>query len=172
MSRMNGQYTFQSPQSNAALGDDTSSTATLRIFTAIERCTVVEVGAVAADSAHVPSSAFSFRALKRTGGVAANDVVVDLFTAAFAAEGGVAGDPSTLNFNNANAIPSGVVTNLAAGLTAGKALRAFCEVSLDKGDQIVLDVVAAGGASSTAVFYAKVFPNGAGLVEANDVDSN
>lgn len=172
MSRMNGQLTFQSPSNNTALGDDASSASTLRCFTATERVTIVEVGAVAIDSAHVPNSSFAFRAIKRTGGNSANDIVVDLFTAPFAAEGGVAGDSSVLNFDNAHAIASGIVTNTAALLTAGKCLRAYCEVSLDKGDQICLDITTGGGALSVVVFYAKAYPNGAGIVESNDVDSN
>lgn len=170
--RQNGQFTFQTPSSNAALGDDASSTSTRRIFTATERVTVVEIGAMAEDSAHVPNSSFAFKALKRTGGNSANDVVVPVFTSGFAAEGGVGGDPSTAGFNNANQIANGIVTNTAALLTAGKALRAYCEVSLDKGDQLVLAVTTGGGASSTCVFYAKAYPDGAGLVESNDVDSN
>jgi hypothetical protein len=172
MARQNGQYTWETPQSNAALGDDTSSTSTRRIFTAYERVSVVEVGAVAVDSSHVPNSSFTYRVKKRTGGNSANDVVIDVFTAAYAAEGGVAGDPSVSGFDVANKITNGIITNTGAKFVAGTCLRAFCEVSLDKGDQLVFEVVAGGGASSVAVFYAKVFPNGAGLVEANDIDSN
>lgn len=163
MARQNGQFTFHTPASNAALGDAASSTATRRIFTAIERCTVVEFGAMAEDSANVPSSAFAFKAFKRSGGNSANDITVDAFTAANAAEAGPVGNVKLVN---------GIVTNTLALLTAGKALRAYCEVTLDKGDQLVLAVTTSGGGASTVVFYAKVFADGAGIVEAADVDSN
>ena len=170
MSRINGQFTFQAPTSDTFLGDDLTSTSLLRIFTATERCTVVEVGILQTSVA--AGVGFSFRALKRTGGVSTNDTVVNVFKAAFAAQGGAGGDPSVSNFDNANQIASGVITNTAGTAGLGKALRAFCEVSLDKGDQIVLDVVDAGAATSKGVFYAKAYPMGAGLVESNDVDSN
>jgi hypothetical protein len=176
MARQHGQATWTTPSSAAALGDDASSTSTRRIFTATERMTVVEVGAVAADSAHAPSVAFAFTASKRSCGIAANDMVVPVFTAKFAAEGGPGGDPSVQNFDNANQIPNGIITNTLGLLpVAGgcpNVLRAFCEVSLEKGDQLVLGVTTGGGASSTVVFYATAFYDGKGLVEPNDVDSN
>jgi hypothetical protein len=178
MARQNGQATFQTPGSNAiavtanALGDDTSSTSTRRVFLATERMTVVEVGAVATDSANVPGAGFTYRVKKRTGGASANDIVIDVFASAFAAEGGPGGDPSTAGFNLANAIANGIITNTAAKLKAGTCLRAFCEVSLDKGDQLVFEVVASGGASSVAAFYATVWFNSKSLVEQNDVESN
>jgi hypothetical protein len=177
MARQHGQATWVTPSSNAALGDDASSTSTRRIFTATERMTVVEVGAVVGDSAHVPNTSFAFTASKRQCGVAANDMVIPVFTAAFAAEGGPGGDPSVLNFDNANQIPNGIITNTlgtATGFGASSkcVLRAFCEVSLDKGDQLVIAVTTGGGASSTAIFYATAFYDGKGLVEPQDADSN
>jgi hypothetical protein len=172
MSRMHGQFTWQTPQTAAVRGDDTSSAAVSRIFTASERCTVVEVGVIAGDSANPPNTAFAFRALKRTGGDSSADTVVDVFKSTFAAEGGPGGDPSVQGFDNANAIASGIITNTAGLLVGGKALRAYCEVALEKGDQLVLDITTGGGASTTGVFYAKCYPNGAGLVETNDVESN
>jgi hypothetical protein len=170
MARQNGQITFQTPV-GTTLGDSTTSAAKVRVFTATERITVVEVGAVAGDSANVPASTFSYRVLKRTGGVVANDVIQPVWKAAFAAEGGIAGDPSIQNFDNGNAIPNGLITNLLSLFTAGKCLRAHTEVSLDKGDQLVFEVVGTS-AGDTVVFYAKAYLDGAGLVEANDVDSN
>lgn len=172
MARQNGEFYWATPFTNSAQGDDCNSTSTLRGFVATERVTVVEFGAIAVNTAAAPNSSFSFRALKRTGGDSASDLVVPAWKAAFAAQGGVAGDPSVLNFDNANAILNGIVLNTASGLTGGKALRAFCEITLDKGDIFILDVVAAGGASSVASFYAKAYPCGSGLVETNDVDSN
>lgn len=172
MARQNGQYTFQTPVGSASvLGDSTASAAKIRTFTAIERMTIVEVGAVAGDSTNVPSSNFSYRVLKRTGGVAANDTIIPVWTAPFSAEGGISGDPSINGFDNANAISGGLITNTASLFTAGKCLRAYTEVSLDKGDQLVFEVVGTS-AGDTVVFYAKAFLDGAGLVEANDVDSN
>jgi hypothetical protein len=176
--RQNGQATWITPSPvSGALGDDASSTSTKRIFTATERMTVTEFGAIVDDSAHVPSTAFAFKALVRKAGVAANDLVVPAFVAAFAAEGGVGGDPSNQNFDNANQIPNGIVTNTAGVATGfgalGKpVLRAFCEVSLDKGDQFVIAVTTGGGASSTCMFYATAYYDGKGLVENNDADSN
>lgn len=172
MSRMNGQLTFQSPSTAAATGDDANSTSTRRVFAATERVTIVEVGAIAPISTTVPNLSFTFRVKKRVGGVVANDVVISVFKSAFAAEGGPGGDPSVANFDEANKITNGIITNTGALLAGGTALRAFCEVSLDKGDQLVFEVVAAGGASSTVIFYAKAYPGGAGLVESNDIESN
>lgn len=169
MARQHGQFTFETP-STATLGDNLADTATLRIFTAYERCTVVEVGVI--PDADAPDASFSFRALKRVGGSTGSDTVISVFKSQFAAEGGVAGDPSILNFDEANKIPNGVITNTLALAEAGKALRAYCEVTLNKGDQIVLDVVAASGTAATGVFYAKAYPGGAGLVDDNDVESN
>jgi hypothetical protein len=164
MSRASGQFTFQTPSSNAALGDDCSSTNTRRIFTATERCTITEFGCIAGDSAHIPNSSFTFKALTRVGGVAANDVVVDAYTAANAAEAGPSGNTKLTN---------GIVTNTVPSfLATANCLRAFCEVTLNKGDQLVIAVTAGGGASSTGIFYAKGYPCGAGIAEANDVDSN
>lgn len=172
MARQNGQLTFQTPIASATvLGDSTAAAAKIRVFTATERITVVEVGAISSDSTNVPSSAFSYRVLKRTGAVAANDVIQPVWKAQFAAQGGVSGDPSILNFDNANQIASGLITNTLALLTAGKALRAFTEISLDKGDQLVFEVVGTS-AGDFVVFYAKAYCDGAGLVESNDVDSN
>jgi hypothetical protein len=171
MARGNGQLTWCTPVGSAAVLGDGSDGGEDSIFTATERVTVVEVGAICGDSTNVPSSAFSFRVLKRTGGVAANDVIQPVWKAAFAAEGGVSGDPSILNFDNANAISGGLITNTLASLTAGKCLRAFTEVSLDKADQLVFEVVGTS-AGDTVVFYAKAYCNGAGIVESCDVDSN
>lgn len=172
MARQNGQYTWFTPISSATVfGDSTATAAKIRTFTAVERVTVVEVGAICADSSNVPSSAFTYRVLKRTDGNPTNDVIQPVWKAAFAAEGGVAGDPSILNFDNGNAIANGLITNTASGLTAGKALRAYTEISLEKAEQLVFEVVGTS-AGDTVVFYAKVYPNGAGLVEACDVDSN
>lgn len=170
MARQNGQFTWQTPV-GTTLGDSTAAAAKVRVFTATERCTVVEVGAIAGDSLNVPASTFTFRVLKRVGGVAANDSVIPVWTAEFAAEGGVSGDPSILNFDNANAIPSGIITNTAAELGGGECLRAYTETSLEKGEQLVFEVVGTS-AGDTVVFYAKCYPDGAGLVETNDVDSN
>lgn len=170
MARQNGQLTWATPV-GTTLGDSTASATKVRVFTATERTTVVEVGAIAGDSANVPANTFSYRVLKRTGGVVANDVIQPVWKAAFAAQGGIAGDPSVLNFDNANAIANGLITNTASGLTAGKALRAFTEISLDKADQLVFEVVGTS-AGDTVVFYAKCYCDGAGLVEACDVDSN
>ncbi len=172
MARQNGQYTFQTPV-GTTLGDSTTSAGKVRVFTAIERCTIVEVGAIAGDSLNVPNASFSYRVLKRTGGVAANDAIQPVWKAAFAAEGGVSGDPSILNFDNANAIPNGLITNTLALLTAGKSLRALTEISLAKGEQLVFEVVGtSAGGTDPVVFYAKGYPNGAGIVESVDVDSN
>lgn len=172
MARQNGQVTFETPVGSASvLGDSTATAAKIRVFTAWERMTIVEVGALAGDSLNVPDLNFSYRVNKRTGGVAADDMIVPVWKAAFAAEGGPSGDPSVLNFDNANSIPNGLITNTAALLTAGKCLRAYTEVSLDKGDQLVFEVVGTS-AGDTVVFYAKGYLDGAGLVEACDVDSN
>lgn len=177
MARQNGTaHSWFTPTSNASLGDDASSTSTRRIFTAIERVTVVEFGAIIGDHAHVPNASFAFKALTRVGGDSANDAVVPAFKAAFAAEGGPGGDSSNSGFDNANQLANGIVTNAASGFSAtpdtSQALRAYCEVTLNKGDQFVLAVTTGGGASSTVVFYAKAFADGAGLIEACDVDSN
>lgn len=172
MARQNGQLTFQTPVGSASvLGDSTAAAAKIRVFTATERMTVVEVGAIAGDSANVPDLNFTFRVNYRTGGVVANDIVIPVWKAAFAAQGGIAGDPSVLNFDNANSIANGLITNTAAGLTAGKALRAFTEYSLNKGDQLVFEVVGTS-AGDTVIFYARAYCDGSGLVEACDVDSN
>lgn len=172
MARQNGQLTFQTPVGSASvLGDSTASAAKIRTFTATERMTIVEVGAIAGDSLNVPANTFSFRVNYRTGGVAANDVVIPVWKAAYAAQGGASGDPSVLNFDNANAIANGLITNTASGLTAGKALRAFTEYSLNKGDQLVFEVVGTS-AGDTVVFYARGYCDGSGLVESCDVDSN
>lgn len=170
MARQNGQITFQTPV-GTTLGDSTAAAAKVRVFTATERVTIVEVGAIAGDSANVPSAAFSYRVLKRVGGVVANDAIQPVWTAPFSAQGGVAGDPSVLNFDNANQIPAGLITNTLALLTAGKDLRAYTEISLEKGEQLVFEVVGTS-AGDTVVFYAKAYLNGAGIVEACDVDSN
>ena len=172
MGRQNGQFTWCTPVGSASLlGDSTAVASKIRVFTATERATVVEVGAIAGDSANVPDLNFSYRVNKRTGGVVANDAIQPVWTAAFAAQGGVAGDPSVLNFDNANAIVNGLITNTAALLTAGKDLRAYTEFTLEKGDQVVFEVVGTS-AGDTVVFYAKGYFCGAGLVEACDVDSN
>jgi len=178
MARQNGQATFETPLSNAAFGDAGDSTSTQRAFTAWERMTVVEVGckaeagvATTGDTA-LPGVGFAFTVSKRTGGDVGNDMVIPVWKAAFAAEGGVGGDPSILNFDNANQIPNGVITNTLGLLKGGKCLRAFTEVTLDKGDQLVFKVTNAGAAGSLVVFYAKTYLDGAGLVEVNDVDSN
>lgn len=178
MARQNGQATFETPLSDAAFGDAADSTSTQRAFTAWERMTVVEVGckaeagvATAGDTA-LPGVNFAYTVSKRTGGDVGNDVVIPVFTAAFAAEGGVGGDPSVNNFDNANQIPNGIITNTQGLLTGGKCLRAYTEVTLDKGDQLVFKVTGAGAGGSLVVFYAKTYLDGAGLVEAADVDSN
>jgi hypothetical protein len=172
---MNGQFTFQSPSAvsgaNVVGGEDLNVAAgnKVRMFTATERVTIVEVGVVPdVDLA----AAFAFDVLKRIGGTAGSDGVISLFTAEFAAEGGPGGDPSIQGFDEGNKIPSGIVTNTLLKAKAGKALRAYCEVSLDKGDQIVFRVSTANGTAATGTFYAKAYPMGAGLVENNDVDSN
>lgn len=175
MSRMNGQLTFQSPSAvsgtNAVGGDDLNATAgnKVRMFTATERVTIVEVGVVPDVDLGV---AFAFDVLKRSGGTVGFDGVISVFKAAFAAEGGPGGDPSVQGFDEANKIPSGIITNTLALALAGKCLRAYCEVSLDKGDQIVFRISTANGTAATGTFYAKAYPMGAGLVEAADVDSN
>lgn len=172
MARQNGQLTFQTPVGSATvLGDSTASAAKIRVFTATERMTIVEVGALCGDSANVPANTFSYRVNKRVGGVVANDVVIPVWKAAFAAQGGIQGDPSVYNFDNANAIAAGLILNTAAGLTAGKALRAYTETSLDKGDQLVFEVVGTS-AGDTVIFYARGYCDGSGLVESCDVDSN
>jgi hypothetical protein len=164
MARQNGMLpSALTPVTGAALGDDASSSSTKRIFVAIERCTIVEFGAIATDSAHVPNSSFAFKLVKRTGGNSSNDIVVDAYTAANAAEAGPNGNTK---------LPNGIVTNSAARFVAGSALRAFCEVTLDKGDMAIVQVTTGGGASSVAALYVKAYPCGAGIVEANDVDSN
>jgi hypothetical protein len=171
MARQNGQLTFQTPSSAAALGDDLNSTATRRVFTATERCTVVEDGALASTTTS-PGSAVVWKAVYRPLGVAANDTVIPVFKAAFAAEGGVSGDPSINGFDNANQIPSGLITNTASTWVKGSVQRAYCEQTLNKGDQIVLQVTTGGASGALAIFYAKAYCDGAGLVEACDVDSN
>lgn len=172
MARQNGQLTWATPVGSASvLGDSTASMAKIRVFTATERVTVVEVGAIAGDSANVPANTFTYRVLKRTGGVVANDTVIDVFTAEFAAPGGPGGGPSDNGFDHANKIASGVITNTLALLTAGKALRAYCEVALEKADQLVFEVVGPS-AGDTVVFYARAYPDGSGIVESSDVDSN
>jgi hypothetical protein len=173
MARQNGQLTFQTPTfgTTTTLGDDLNSTSTKRIFTATERCTVVEVGALAT-GVTAPGVAVVFKAVYRPLGVAANDTVIPVFKAAFAAQGGVSGDPSVNGFDNANQIPSGLITNTAASWVLGKVIRAYCEQTLNKGDQIVLQVTTGGASGATAVFYAKAYCDGAGIVEACDVDSN
>lgn len=176
MSRINGQLTWITPTSAAAatskaVGDLTTTAGVVRAFFANERVTVVEVGVIAIDSTNVPSNAFTFRVKKRTGALIANDAIISVFKSTFAAEGGVAGDPSISGFDEGNKISAGLITNAAAGLTAGKCLRAFCEVSLDKGDALCFEVVGTSAAGAVA-FYAKAYPMGAGLVEGNDVESN
>jgi hypothetical protein len=143
--------------------------------------TLVEVGAIVGDIAHVPSNAFAFKAFKRTCGDSASDFTIPLFKSTFAAEGGVSGDPSILNNDFANQLPNGIVTNTAA-LAAGNigfggspqkcVLRAYTELTFAKGDQLVIAVTTGGGASSTVVFYAKAYYDGSGLVEDVDADSN
>lgn len=178
MARQNGQTTWISPVSNAALGDDASSTSTRRAFVATERMTVTEVGAIVTDSAHVPNASFAFKVAKRIGGDTTSDFVIPVFKAAFAAEGGPGGDSSVSNFDNANQIASGIITNTAGavgngfGASAKAVLRAFTEVSLDKGDMLVFIVTTGGGASSVCAFYATAYYDGKGLVETNDADSN
>lgn len=171
MSRSHGQLTFQSSLGVAdPPGDDLTSTATVRAFVATERVTVVEVGCVSTDSTADPGVGFGFTASKRVGAVIANDILIDVFRSAFAAEGGVAGDPSILNFDAANRIANNKLLG-SVGFTGGKALRAYCEVTLDKGDMIVFKVTNAGAAGSQGCFYAKTYCDGAGLVESNDVES-
>lgn len=177
MSRMNGENHFKSgvaitPGTGAIVGDTAATNGFVKMYVAHQRTTVTEVGCIAIDSTHVPSAAFTFRVKKRTGALIANDIVVPVFKAAFAAQGGPGGDPSVSNFDNANQIPNGIITNTAAGLVGGTCLRAFCEVSLDKGDAIVFEVVANGGALSVVNFYANGHLDGSGLIEANDRDSN
>lgn len=179
MARQNGQLTWVSPIANAALGDDASSTSTRRIFVATERVTVVEVGVMITNSSAGPNASFAFTASIRTGGDSTTDAIIPVFTAPFAAEGGVAGDPSTLNFDNAHAITNGIITNTLSltpftgfGASDLPCLRAYCEASLNKSDQLVFKVTTGGGASSVCAFYAKAYLNGAGIVEACDVDSN
>src|SRR6266478_6455748 len=92
---------------------NSDSTNFIPLIRATERMTVVEFGVFADDSNNVPGTTFAFKAVKRTGGNSANDLTVPAFTAAFAAEGGPGGDPSNQNFDNANQIPSGIVTNTA-----------------------------------------------------------
>ena len=89
---------------------------------------------------------------------------------AYAAQGGISGDPSINGFDNANAISGGIITNTAASFVAGSALRAYCEQALNKGDELVFEVV--GATAGQVAFYAKTYADGAGLVETNDVDSN
>jgi len=177
MARQNGQATWVTPASNILEGDDASSTATVRIFTATERMTVVEVGAItnaiAAEGAAVAvGTLFAFTASLRTCGTPANDMVIPVFTAAFAAEGGIGGDPSVLNFDNAHQIPSGIITNTLGTATTCSVLRAYCEQTIPKGGQLVLKVTTGGAATSRVIFYAKAYYDGAGLVEPADVDSN
>lgn len=170
MSRMNGQFTFQTPSASTGVGgDNLNSTATVRTFTATERTTLVEVGLVPDTT---PSSLLAFTVSHRVGGTAGSDSIIAVFKAAFAAEGGVSGDPSVNGFDNANQIPNGIITNTAGDAAGGKALRAYCEASLEKGDQIVFKVTTADGSARLGTFYAKAYPMGAGLVESNDVDSN
>jgi hypothetical protein len=172
--RQNGQFTFESPAGVvqvAVTGDNLPTAGFLRIFTAYERLTVVEVGVIATGAA-APGAAFTFRVKKRPGGVPANDIIIPVWKSQFAAEGGPGGDPSVQNFDNANAIANGLITNTAGLLVQGKALRAYTEITLDKGDQLAFEVVGAGAATSTGVFYAKAYPGGAGIVESNDVESN
>lgn len=170
MSRMNGQLTFQTQSTITGTGgDDLNSTNTRRTFTATERCTIVEVGVVPDTD---PSNLLAFKASHRVGGTSGSDSVISVFTSGFAAEGGPGGDPSVQGFDEANKITSGIITNTLSKAKAGKALRAYCEVALEKGDQIVFAVTTADGSARLGTFYAKCYPNGAGLVEGNDVDSN
>ena len=175
MARQNGQLTWQSPSavSGSAVvgGDDLNATAAnkIRMFTATERVTVVEVGVVPDTDL---STSFAFDVLKRTGGTAGSDGVIDVFTSVFAAEGGPGGDPSVSNFDAANKITSGIITNTGGLAKAGKCLRAYCEVTLSKGDQLVFRISTADGSARKGTFYAKVYCDGAGLIESNDVDSN
>jgi hypothetical protein len=175
MARQNGQFTWITPTPGTAAssklsGDSTATAGVVRGFVATERVTVVEVGAIAVDSTAVPGSAFTFRVKKRTGALIANDVIVPVFKSGFAAEGGPGGDPSNSGFDNANAISGGVITNTVPSFVAGSALRAYCEQGLDKGDALVFEVV--GNTAGQVAFYAKCYADGAGLIEANDVDSN
>jgi hypothetical protein len=167
---MHGQLTFQTPLSTTTPGDDLTSTSTVRAFVATERVTVVEVGCVSTISTANPGAGFGFTASKRVGADATADVLIDVFKSQFAAEGGVAGDPSILNFDAANRIANNKLLG-STSFTGGKCLRAYCEVTLDKGDMIVFKVTNAGAASSKGAFYAKTYCDGAGLVEANDVES-
>lgn len=175
MARQNGQLTFQSPSAvsgaNVVGGDDLNATAgnKVRMFTATERVTVVEVGVVPDTDL---STSFAFDVLKRSGGTAGSDGVIDVFTSVFAAEGGPGGDPSVSNFDAANKIASGIITNVGGLAKAGKCLRAFCEVGLNKGDQLVFRVSTADGSARKGTFYARAYCDGSGLVEANDIDSN
>jgi hypothetical protein len=170
MARQNGQLTFQSPSTATATGgDDLNTAAKCRMFTATERVTVVEVGV---DPDTTPSALFAFRVNKRTGGTAGSDSVISVFTSGFAAEGGIGGDPSVSGFDEANKIPNGIITNTLGLAKGGKTLRAYCEVSLDKGDQLVFEVWTPDGSTRRGTFYAKAYCDGAGLIEGNDVDSN
>jgi len=175
MSRMNGQLTWITPvvgTTAAPLGDDANQAngVVTRVFVATERVTVVEVGAVPLLSTTPLLDAFAFTVSKRVGGVVANDSVISVFKSAFAAEGGVAGDPSVSGFDEANKITSGIISPTSANCAAGHTLRAFCEVSLDKGDMLVFKQTTANGAACQIAYYAKVYPMGAGLVESNDVE--
>lgn len=175
MSRMNGQLTWITPvvgTTAAPLGDDANGAAgtVTRVFVATERCTVVEVGAIPLLSSAVIADAFAFTVSKRIGGVVANDTVIHVWTSVFAAEGGVSGDPSTLNFNFANEISSGIISAGTSGCPAGSCLRAYTETTLDKGDMLAFKITTANGTACQIAWYAKVNLMGAGLVESNDVD--
>ena len=172
MARQNGQATFITIGTpgpiNAAAANIVQACAVW------ERMTVVEVGAINGNQAVPPGANFAFTVSKRSNAdtSGASDVVIPVFKAAFAAEGGPGGDSSNLNFDNANQIPNGIITNTQNLLIDAKCLRAYCEETFDKGDQIIFTITSGGTSSSTVFFYAKTYLDGAGLIESNDVDSN
>jgi hypothetical protein len=173
MARQNGQATWITPiagTSSAPTGDDMNANTTTRTFLATERMTVVEVGAIALLSSAPLLTALTFTVSKRTAATVANDSVIPVWRSANAAEGGPGADASVSNFDNANAIASGAIQPAVASLPAGKIVRAYTEVLLDKGDMLVFKVTVANGAAVQGAFYAKAYYDGAGLVEANDTE--
>ncbi len=184
MARQHGQVPFVTATNSGSLGDDLNNTSAVgvRIFTATERVTIDEVGCIFGDIANYPAATFAFKVAQRVftfpAGVATKtDTTIPLFKSSFAAEGGSGATPILVgtidSFTSANNLTNNIVVAGNVSVTTGKGncLRAFTEVTLQKGDQLVFIITTTGGASKTGVFYASGYYSGKGLVEAQDVES-
>jgi hypothetical protein len=118
-----------------------ASTADIYTFTLPQRCSVIEIGVV--DIVNAGSNAYVVKFDRRV----------------------TAGSDSGRGDGDVGALTS------AASPTVGKATRKFVDVSLDKHDQVVVEVTDAGPASSTGIPYMVVVWGGTGAAESDDVAS-